>query len=118
MLDAHAAQEVAGGDVDGVGILTWALHRLVTGAADETVALDNHIDVIGHKQFNTTEEGVDIYLLVLVDGSPAQVKSQSAAEGVQPRSVESFTFIDILIASKADSTADALTVFTQRQGTL
>ena len=118
MLDAHAAQEVAGGDIKAGRIGYRAPCSLVADPADETVALVNHIDVIGHKQFNTTEEGVDINLLVLLDGSPAQVKSQSAAEGVEPRSVESFTFIDILIASKADSTADALTVFAQRQGTL
>ena len=97
MLDAHAAQKVAGGDVNGVGIHIVALYRLVTGATDETVALHNHIDVVGNEQFHATQEGVDVYLLVLADNGLSQVQPQAAAEGIQSGTVESLTLIDILI---------------------
>ena len=118
MLDAHAAQKVAGSDMEGVGILVGALLGLVTRAADETVALHYHIDVGGNEQFHSTQEGVDVDLLVLADGCLAQIQPQAAAEGVQPGSAERFTPEDVTIGTKIDRTMHALAVFAQRQGAL
>ena len=118
ILDAHATQEVAGGDVDSVGIIFWTLHRLVTGAADETVAFNNHIDVGGNEQFHSTQEGVDVYLLVLADHGLSQVHPQATAESVQSCATELLAPEDITIGTKIGRTMDALAILAQRQGTL
>ena len=110
MLDAHAAQEVAGGDMDGMGILTRALHRLVTGTADEAVALHNHINVGGNEQFHSTQECVDVNLLVFGDNGLAQVQPQATAEGVQSSATELLAPEDITIGTKIDRAMDALSI--------
>lgn len=46
---------------------------LVAHATNEIVTLNNHIDIVGDKQLHSTQERIDINLLVLGDYSVAEV---------------------------------------------
>ena len=118
MFDAHATQKVAGGDMNPVGSLVGARYRFITNAANETVAVHHHIDIFGYQQFHAAQESVDVNFLVLADDSVAQIQAQTAAKGVKPCSMESLTFIYVLVSAKPHKAADAFAVFTQRQGAL
>ena len=55
---------------------------LVTHSAYEAVALHYHVDGLRHENLHTAEEGMDVYLLVLVDDSLTQIESDSAEAGI------------------------------------
>lgn len=112
MFDTHTAQKVAGSDMNGVDLFFGACHSLVTDAADEAVAVHDHIDVFGNQQFHPADESVDVDLLVLADDGLAKIQPQTAAKSVKPCPMECFAVIDILITTKSHIAADALAVFT------
>ena len=104
--------------MDSASILVWTLYGFVTDPANKTVAIHYHVDILGDQQFHATEERVDINFLVLVNDGIAEIQAQSATKGIEPRTVESFTFISVLVTTESHIAADALAVFTQRQGAL
>ena len=118
MLDVHTTQKVAGSDVDSVSVLVGTSLCLVTGAADETVALHYHIYIGGNKQLHATQESVDVNVLVLADNGLAQVQSQPTTEGIQSSTVERHTPKGVTIGTKIGRTVDALAILAKRQWTL
>ena len=118
ILDIHAAEEIAGDDVEGRGFRVGGMCGMIADAADEAAALYYDIDVGGYEELDAAAEGVDVYFLVLVDDSLAQVHADAAAESVETGTVESLTMIDVLIATIVYRTADALAVLADGQWAL
>ena len=104
--------------MQAAGIGDCTSRSLVTNATYKAVTLDNHVDIVRDKQFHSTEECVDIYLLVLIDGSISQVQTQTAAEGIQSGTMERLTLIDVLIGTETCCTIDAFAILTLRNGAL
>lgn len=71
----------------------------VADPSDEATALYHDIDSRRNKQFDTSAESMDVYLLILSDNGPAQVHTYTPAEGIQPGTVKRLATEDILVAS-------------------
>ena len=63
----HAAKEIAGDNVDGGSFRVGGMCSMVADAADEATALNDDVDMGGHKKLDAAAEGVDVYLLVIGD---------------------------------------------------
>ena len=118
ILDIHAAEEIAGDDVEGGGFRVGVACGMVADAADEAVAIHFDVDMGGHEELNATAEGVDVDFLVLGDDGLAQVHADAAAEGIKSGTVKRLTAIDILVATVMHATADAFAVLADGQRTL
>ena len=116
--DTHATQKVAGDDMETRSTGNGASCSLITHTANEAVTLHQHIDMLGDKQFDTAQKGVDIYFLVLADDGFTQVQAQTAAKGVQPGAMKGFAPIAVFVGTKAHGTTDALAVLALRHRTL
>ena len=91
---------------------------MVANTANKTATFDNDVNRLRHKEFHTATEGMYLYLLILSIGGISQVHSDTAAESIETGTVERLATIDVLITAIVNATADALTVFTNRQRTL
>ena len=87
ILDIHTAQEIVGNDVEAADILANYSRCMVSDPANETAALDNDVHRLRHNEFHAATESMDINLLILSNGSLAQVHTDSPAEGVETGSV-------------------------------
>ena len=72
---------------------------MIAYTTKETTAFHLHIYRGRHIQFDTAQEGVDIYFLILGNRGLAQVETDSTAECIKAGTVKGFTMIDILIAA-------------------
>ena len=110
ILDIYATEEIAGDDVEGGCRAVDFAFGMIADTANEALAFHLHIDRRGHEEFNTAEERVDVYLLVLRNGRFAQVQADASAESVETGTMESLAMIDILVAAMVHLAADALAV--------
>ena len=91
---------------------------MVADTANEAAALYYDVHRLRYKEFYAAAEGVDLYLLILCNGSIPQVHTDTTTESIEMGSVKRLTTIDVLIATVVYAAADALTVLTNRQRAL
>ena len=118
ILDIHAAEEIAGDDVEGGGFRVGVACGMLADAADETPALHFDVDVSGYEELDAAAEGVDVDLLVLGDDGLAQVHADAAAESIESGTVEGLAVIHVLVAAVVNRAADALAVLADGQRAL
>ena len=118
ILDVHAADEVAGDDVDGGGFRVGGMCDVITDATYEAAALHYDVDVGGYKELDAAAEGVDVDFFVLSNDGLTQVHADAAAEGIETGTVEGLAAIDVLVAAVVNRAADAFAVFTNGQRAL
>ena len=99
ILDIHAAEEIVGNDVEGLGFRVGSVHGMVADAADEAAAFYYDIDMGGYEELDAAAEGVDVDFLVLGDDSFAQIHADAAAEGIETGTVERLAAIHVLVAA-------------------
>ena len=99
VLDIHAAKEITGDDVEGVGFRIDGVLAMITYTSDEALAFYYDIDVGGHIELYTAAEGVDVDFLVLSNHGLAQVHADTTAEGVETGTMEGFAAIYVLITT-------------------
>ena len=104
--------------METVGILIFYLRSMVAHTANKTAALYQDVHRLRYKEFHTATEGMYLYLLILSNGGISQVHSDTAAESIETGTMKWLAAIDVLIATIVNATADALTIFTNRQRTL
>jgi len=112
---AYPAKEVAGGDMETMGILIGAHRRFVAYTADETAAFHNDIHIRRHQQLHATTKGVDVYLLILCNSGLAQVHTDAATESVEAGAMERLAMKDILVAAVAGRADKPSAFFTDGQ---
>ena len=118
ILDIHAAEEIVGNDVEGVGFRIGGMCGMITDTADEAAALNYDVDMGGHEKLDAAAEGVDVNFLVLGNHGLAQIQSDTTAEGVESCTMEGLAAIDLFVAAVVYRAADALAVLADGQGAL
>ena len=99
ILDIHAAEEIAGNDVDGWGLRVDSMCGMIAYTTYKALAFYLYVDRCGHEEFNAATEGMDVDFLVLRNHGLAQIQSDAATESVEPGTVEGFAMIDVLVAT-------------------
>ena len=118
ILDIHAAEEIAGDNVNGGSLRVGIACGMIADTADKAAAFYDNVDMGGHEEFDAATEGVDVDFLVLSDNSLAQIHADAATEGIKSGTVKRLTAIDILVATVMHATADAFAVLADGQRTL
>ena len=114
----HASRKVACHYVQGWGVMNAPAHSFVAHAANETAAFRLDVHICRNQQFHSTGEGVDVNFLIFGDKGLAQIESNASEKGVESRTMERFTFINVFVAAKSHGTTDALAILTLRNGPL
>ena len=99
-------------------ILSYYSCCMVADTANKAAALYYNVHRLRYKEFYAAAEGVDFDFFVLCNSGISQVHTDTATESVETGTMEWLATIDVLITAVMHTTADALTVFTNRQRTL
>ena len=104
IVDFNSSEKVACNDVNTRGISNHPVCDFVAHTTDKTAAGDPQVHRRRYQELHSSHENRDVQLFAVAHNGFAQVKTYASTEGINPRSFEHLTMIDILVGASSSRT--------------